>query len=142
MTPPSRVCGPCSACCRAIAVHELEKEAWQACGHLRADACGIYARRPESCRSFSCQWLRGLLEADGIIDDDLRPDVCGVIFDFQPDTAFGDIYTAWEVDPGAAERGRARDIIEGLAERFPVMIVTPDPDGEDGTSRRKFAGPR
>jgi hypothetical protein len=83
-----------------------------------------------------------VLEVDGTVDGDLRPDVCGVIFDYQPGTAFGDIFTAWEVEAGASARGRARDIIEELAERFPVMIVASDPDGEDGMSRRRVVGPR
>lgn len=142
MKRPARVCGPCSACCRAMGVHELKKGAWQACEHLRESACGIYSRRPASCRNFACQWLRGVLEVDGTVDGDLRPDVCGVIFDYQPGTAFGDIFTAWEVEAGASARGRARDIIEELAERFPVMIVASDPDGEDGMSRRRVVGPR
>lgn len=116
-----------------MSVHELGKGAWQACDHLGASGCGIYARRPESCRKFECQWLRGLLEMDGTVDTDLRPDACGVIFDYQPDSAFGEIYTAWEVEPGAGARGRAKDIIEGLAERFPVMIV-----GEDAV---RFSSP-
>jgi hypothetical protein len=124
-----------------MAVHELEKDAWQACKHLRSSGCGIYARRPASCRNFACQWLRGVLEVDGTVDRDLRPDACGVIFDYQPGTAFGDVFTAWEVEPGASARGHARDIIEGLAERFPVMIVSPDRDGEGGTVRRRFVGP-
>jgi hypothetical protein len=124
-----------------MGVPEMKKGAWQACVHLRASACGIYARRPESCRSFACQWLRGVLELDETLDTGLRPDACGVIFDYQPGTAFGDVFTAWEVQPGASSRGYARDIIEGLAERFPVMILAPDPGGEDGTSRRWFVGP-
>ena len=138
--PRSRVCGPCSACCQAIAVHELEKTAWQTCAHLRSTGCGIYARRPESCRSFACQWLRGVLEVDGTVDPSLRPDACGVIFDYQPGTAFGDIYTAWEVEPGASTRDPARDLIEGLAERFTVMIVAPDSGGGEGSFRRRFVG--
>jgi hypothetical protein len=125
-----------------MGVPELKKGAWHACMHLRASGCGIYARRPASCRSFACQWLRGVLEVDGTIDTDLRPNACGVIFDYQPGTAFGDVFTAWEVEPGASARGHARDIVEGLAERFPVMIMAADPNGEDGTSRRWFVGPQ
>ncbi|GMV03911.1 MAG: hypothetical protein AMXMBFR53_01930 [Gemmatimonadota bacterium] len=125
-----------------MSVHELRKSPWQACRHLGASGCGIYDRRPASCRTFECQWLRGVLEMDGAVDADLRPDACGVIFDYQPGTAFGDLYTAWEVEPGAADRAPARDVIAGLSERFPVMIVSFDPDGEDGASRRRFAGPR
>lgn len=124
-----------------MAVHELKKDSWQTCEHLRSSGCGVYARRPESCRNFECQWLRGVLEGDGTVDIEFRPDACGVVFDYQPGTAFGDVYTAWEMEPGASERGHAKAIIDGLAEHFPVMIVTPDPDGGNGASRRRFVGP-
>lgn len=140
-TQPGRTCGPCTACCRALSVPELKKDAWQVCAHVCPSGCGVYDHRPASCRAFQCQWLRGLLEADDTLDVQLRPDACGVIFDFQPGTAYGDIYTAWEMEPDAADRGRARDVIEGLARRFPVMIVSPDPNGEDGGFARRFVGP-
>lgn len=124
-----------------MGVHELAKPRYEACEHLCARGCGIYADRPTSCRTFECQWLRGLLEVDGSIDPGLRPDACGVIFDYQPETAFGDVYTAWEVEPGASARGRAGDIIEELAERFLVVVMTPGPDGEGGVVERTFVGP-
>jgi hypothetical protein len=108
-----------------MGVHELKKDAWQPCAHLHASACGIYERRPASCRSFACQWLRGLLEVDGAVDTGLRPDACGVIFDYQPGTTYGDLYTAWEVEPGASKRSPASEIIAGLAEHFEVMVVAP-----------------
>lgn len=36
--------------------------------------CQIYAKRPESCRTFRCGWL------DGLGDETLRPDRCGAMF--------------------------------------------------------------
>lgn len=141
MSDPMRTCGPCTACCTVMGVHELAKARYEACENLCARGCGIYADRPASCRTFECQWLRGLLEVDGSIDPDLRPDACGVIFDYQPGTALGDVYTAWEVEPGASVGGRAGDIIEGLAERFLVVVMTPSPDGEGGGVDRRFVGP-
>jgi hypothetical protein len=125
-----RECGSCSACCTAIAVHELDKRAFEPCSHLCASGCGIYAELPQSCRTFDCQWLRGALEVDGSVDTALRPDACGVIFDYRPDTAFGEMYTAWEVEPGASARAPARSIIEGLRERFLVVVVRRE--GDDG----------
>ena len=65
-----------------------------------------------------------------------------MIFDYQPDTAFGEVFTAWEVEPGASASGRARSIIEGLEERFLVMIMTCGPGGEEGQVERGFVGPR
>ena len=141
MSDPNRECGSCSACCTVIGVHELEKGTCEACKHLCEAGCGIYADRPGSCRTFACQWLRGMLEVDGTIDTNLRPDSCGVIFDYQPHTAFGDVFTAWEVEPGASASGHARDIIEGLGERFLVIIMTCGPDGQKGLGDRRFVGP-
>ncbi|MGD8728931.1 MAG: hypothetical protein PVF90_04470 [Gemmatimonadota bacterium] len=141
MSDSLRECGPCSACCTVIAVHEIEKGAYEPCTHLCASGCGIYGERPGSCRTFECQWLRGALEVDGSIDTAMRPDACAVIFDYQPDTAFGEMYTAWEVEPGASARGHARSIIEGLRESFLVMIVSPDPGGGNGPGERRFVGP-
>jgi hypothetical protein len=85
--------------------------------------------------------LRGALEVDGAVDTEMRPDACGVIFDYQPDTAFGEVFTAWEVEPGASASGHARSIIKGLEETFLVIIVTRGPDGETGPGERSFVGP-
>ena len=141
MSDPIRECGSCSACCTVMGVPEIEKDTYEGCEHLCEVGCGIYAERPGSCRTFECQWLRGMLEVDGTIDTDMRPDSCGVIFDYQPETAFGDVFGAWEVEPGASASGHARNIIKGLEERFLVMIVTRGPDGEEEPSERRFVGP-
>jgi Fe-S-cluster containining protein len=113
-----------------MAVPELGKDGYEPCTSLCASGCGIHARRPASCRTFECQWLRGVLEVDGTLDTDLRPDVCGVIFDYRPHTALGEAYTAWEVEPGAATRAPAREIIRGLQEQFLVVTMTCGPNGE------------
>lgn len=124
-----------------MGVQEIEKDTYEPCKHLCEAGCGIYADRPGSCRTFECQWLRGMLEVDGTIDTGLRPDACGVIFEYRPETAFGQVYTAWEVEPGASTVGHARKIIEGLEERFLVVIMSCGPDGEQGAGDRRFVGP-
>jgi len=124
-----------------MGVPELGKRTYEACGHLCEAGCGIYADRPRSCRSFECQWLRGMLEVDGGVDLALRPDSCGVMFDYQAESAFGEMYMAWEVEPGASAGGHARAIIEELAESFLVVIVTRDPNGGQGPGERRFVGP-
>ena len=141
MSDSVRECGSCSACCYVIGVHELEKGTYETCAHLCEAGCGIYAERPGSCQTFECQWLRGALEVDGAIDTEMRPDACGVIFDYQPETAFGEVFTAWEVEPGASASGHARSIIKGLEESFLVIIMTRGPDGEKGPGERRFVGP-
>lgn len=142
MSDPKRECGPCSACCTVMEVPELAKGLYEPCEHLCRSGCGIYAERPAPCRTFECQWLRGLLEVDGSVDPGMRPDACGVMFDYQPGTALGEVYTAWELEPGASVSGPAADIIEGLAERFLVVVMSPSPDGEEGAVDRRFVGPQ
>jgi hypothetical protein len=71
----------------------------------------------------------------------MRPDACGVFFDCQPETAFGEVFTAWEVEPDASASSHARSIVKGLAERFLVMIVTRGLDGEKGLGEGSFVGP-
>jgi hypothetical protein len=124
-----------------IAVHEIGKGPYEACTHLCKAGCGIYVDRPGSCRTFECQWLRGVLEVDGTIDDGLRPDSCGVIFGYQPETVFGEVFEAWEVEAGASASGPARDIIRGLEESFLVIVTACGPDGEQGPGDRRFGGP-
>ena len=141
MGDPIRECGSCSACCTVMGVPEIGKGTYEGCEHLCDVGCGIYAERPGSCRTFECQWLRGMLEVDGTIDTAMRPDSCGVIFDYQPETAFGEVFGAWEVEPGASASGHARNIIKGLEERFLVIITTCGSDGEGGAGDRRFVGP-
>lgn len=135
-SPGPRSCGACSACCTVLGVAELGKDRYQPCAHLGGSGCGIYAERPTSCRRFECQWLRGVLEVDGSVDPTLRPDACGVVFDYQPESAFGEMYVAWELEPGASASAPARDVVRELAEGFLVMVVTPGPDGV----QRRFVG--
>lgn len=141
MTDSRRECGSCTACCTVFDVSELEKGMFETCKHVCEVGCAIYEDRPEPCRAFRCQWLRGLLEVDGTIDPALRPDACGVVFDFQPQTPYGAVYTAWEFEPGASGRNPASGIIEGLRGQFLVMVVTRSPDGERGIGERRFVGP-
>ncbi|HSH76550.1 MAG TPA: hypothetical protein VLA09_12750 [Longimicrobiales bacterium] len=141
MSDRIRVCGPCSACCTVMGVPEIGKGTHEICAHLCGAGCAIYADRPGSCRAFDCQWLRGVLEVDETVDNDLRPDSCGVIFDYRPDTAFGDVYMAWEVEPGASDGGHAREIIDGLQEASLVMTMRPPPDGEKELDAPGFVGP-
>jgi len=78
---PDRSCGGCTACCQVVPVRELGLKAHQGCPHIRdilhaaGPGCGIYSKRPRSCRLWNCGWL----ESDWA--DDLRPDRCGVVVD-------------------------------------------------------------
>ena len=49
-------CGPCTECCFAMGVNELDKKANEKCGHC-FKGCKIYDERPSACRHFVCTWL-------------------------------------------------------------------------------------
>src|SRR3954464_11587648 len=69
-----RTCGACTACCRVLGVVELGKPEGVPCRHIApAGGCRIYARRPESCRVWSCAWRLGGLS------EDWSPLACGMV---------------------------------------------------------------
>ena len=56
-----RQCGECRECCIVLEVDAMRKPADVPCRHLCGKGCGIYSRRPESCKVFTCAWREGLL---------------------------------------------------------------------------------
>jgi hypothetical protein len=115
-----RHCGTCTACCMAMEVSELHKPVYCTCEHCGAGACGIYDKRPQACRDFTCFWLRGHLgETD-------RPDRIGLIFTMRHRSGFGMVPMLVECIPGAAQTAPALAVIAQLAGEMPVMVLTPD----------------
>lgn len=69
------ICGECTACCTLSVVKELNKKAWETCGHcILKKGCGIYGKHPQECRDFECAYLQGGNTVE------LRPDKCGIMF--------------------------------------------------------------
>ena len=82
----TRQCGSCTLCCKLIPVEELSKKAGQRCQHVRAGkGCSIYARRPLSCREWSCLWLIGVQGDDRQPLALSRPDRVHYVIDEVPD---------------------------------------------------------
>ena len=67
---------------------------------------------------------RIIIDADSHVEL-LRPDKLKVMFDFQADTKFGEVFKAWAVEPGAADRPAAKTIIETIAAQHLVIIMGP-----------------
>lgn len=111
-------CGTCTACCVLLPIVALGKQAGRPCRKLVTagpePGCSIYPSRPEACRSFACGWL-----AEGW-DDDLRPDVCGVMLTHQPCPA-GFVLTAWELTPGTMRA--AWDLWVERAREAPIAVI-------------------
>ena len=71
----TKTCGPCTLCCKVMAVRQLEKPEGAWCGHVaKGRGCAIYETRPSSCREFACGWLR-----QPALPDVLRPDRSKVV---------------------------------------------------------------
>jgi len=76
-----RPCGPCTACCTAMGVRELEKKPRVPCTFLNrnrqnlAGGCTRYATRPTTCKHFMCAWATD--QATNLLGDGDRPDKVG-----------------------------------------------------------------
>lgn len=72
-----RRCGSCTLCCKLTSVPELGKPINVWCKHcVVGKGCGIYDARPTSCQQFKCVWYENLS-----MSNELRPDVCKVVFE-------------------------------------------------------------
>jgi hypothetical protein len=82
LNPRRNHCDSCQACCTVIGVEELGKPYQTRCQHQIPGSgcfeggCAVYPGRPNSCRSFECLWLSGVIGDDS--ED--RPDKSGVIY--------------------------------------------------------------
>ena len=80
MTDDMKNCGDCHECCHLPAIKPLVKEDFKTCGNLcKHDGCTIYKDRPIPCRAFNCLW-----RVNKVMDWQLRPDRCGVMFEMFP----------------------------------------------------------
>ena len=70
-----KTCNGCNLCCVLFPIKELNKGTNVVCCHSTKEGCDIYANRLDSCRAFVCQWL---IRQD--MEEDLRPDRCGIIY--------------------------------------------------------------
>lgn len=78
---PDRDCGSCTVCCRDLAiVHDgMNKLPGITCEHcVTGGGCGIYATRPNVCRTYHCAW-RSLDH----LDESWRPDRSGILINLE-----------------------------------------------------------
>jgi len=129
-------CGPCAACCTTMQVAEIAKAEGARCPNLvmkaEGEGCGIYSKRPESCRSFNCVWRVGLLDSllPGIPG---RPDQLGLLFDINNTHAEGiHLLVVREIATGAVEKNMK--LLHELAAQGHVMYLI---EGD----RRRMMGP-
>jgi hypothetical protein len=100
---PGRSCDGCTACCKLVAVAELNKPAQSWCDHCSiGKGCTIYETRPEDCRTFYCGWL-----LDERIADAWRPRDSKIVVKFEPKRIVvhvdKDRKDAWRKEPFASQ---------------------------------------
>ena len=116
-----RTCGECRVCCKLPDIEALGKPINTWCKHAdlkrAGGGCGIYDKRPQTCREFSCAWLSGLGE------DRDRPDHLGVMYQVveMPDGRSG--LGVVEYREGALESHRVRAQIEQFEKTKPGRVV-------------------
>lgn len=127
--PPvrGRQCGSCTACCTLVPVQlrEGHKPAHVRCPHLRSRGCGIYAKRPDPCKAWSCRWIM-----DQTTADIRRPDHAGYAIDPMLDTIMADqqpfeVIQIW-VDPARPHAHRdpaLRDWLVATYERTGMVAL-------------------
>lgn len=70
-------CGTCTLCCKLLNIEETLSKPGYYCKYCKENiGCDIYDDRPEACKIFECAWKQ--MEHVGI---ELRPDLCGVLFE-------------------------------------------------------------
>ncbi len=118
----SRACGTCTACCTALGVLEIEKAPETPCKHQIAGGCGIYARRPKTCREYSCFWRLGMMTAER------RPDRFGVIFDALDHLELegARVIFAREARPLAFDEPEVRRVMDRMAKTFVLVKLRGD----------------
>jgi hypothetical protein len=93
-----RSCGPCSLCCKLMAVRALGKPRGAWCPHAAGGAgCRIYDARPGECRSFACGWL-----IDPKLGEEWRPSISRIVLVAQQGTN----RLVAHVDPGRPDAWR------------------------------------
>lgn len=112
----AHICGPCTLCCKLAEVPSLGKPGGTWCQHVCPDGCAIYKKRPKECKRYTCLWLDSPK-----MGDDLRPDLCGVMF--EPHWNEG-VVIAIVDRPGAHNESPAIDMIWRLTgDGYPVVAV-------------------
>ncbi len=70
-------CDGCTMCCKLLPIADMDSPSGVYCKECNITVgCKIYNKRPEDCKMFNCAYKQ--VE---IINTDLNPDKCGVIFE-------------------------------------------------------------
>lgn len=147
-----RVCGPCTACCHAVGVVELNKDIWTFCKHQRqgyedpsTPGCKVHDQSwsddhlygmPPTCEKYQCAWLKGIIEGD----ERRRPDKLGIILDENAvqHRSLGKCLSGWELWDGALNDPKVEYLLNKLGNKYTIFVRK---FLSDGTEMRIFGRP-
>jgi len=114
-----RTCGKCSACCKTHAVEVINKSEGKLCKNcIVGKGCTIYPNRPKECKDFRCEWLKGFGK------ENLRPDLLGIVLDYQTNGIFKKLLTIWEASEKALSNPYTKNIMNfSLTNNIPVCVI-------------------
>lgn len=94
----TRMCGPCSLCCKVLGIEELNKPKNVWCVNAkRGHGCVVHETIiPQSCIDFVCMWLEKE-HKDGGLREEFRPDKIHAVLTWLPKGSPG---ICVRVDPG------------------------------------------
>lgn len=119
-----RSCGGCVACCTAIKVESVNKQAQQDCEFsLAGNGCSIYKRRPWECKRWNCYWRVG---ADGFDGEDHRPDKLGIVA-HEGSLNNGRGIFFYEVIPGALSSSKVIKLINKWNTLLTIVTIPINP---------------
>tara|TARA_R110002096_G_scaffold159345_2_gene325166 strand:- start:1164 stop:1859 length:696 start_codon:yes stop_codon:yes gene_type:complete len=118
MVKKEKTCGTCTACCIVLGVEELGKPYSAPCGHLCGQGCGIYRKRPRSCREYQCLWLADHIKGG----EEFRPDNLGVLFNYELKNGRLEL-GVYEIEHGAADKPIVLQLIEERRQNYGIDYV-------------------
>ena len=79
-------CNGCTACCKAFLIKELNKQPGETCKYvIEGKGCSVHGtdKMPKECSLFECAYY----QVDKV-NENLRPDKCGIVFEKATDDIF------------------------------------------------------
>lgn len=122
---PTRSCGGCTLCCKALAIKELNKATGAACQHINGSGCAVQDQRAGNeiyfgCNTYNCLWLLGDLQEKD------RPDKIKAVFTALPHpnpAVTRPLILVNEAYVGSADSGRPRELIDGFLRTGHSIVV-------------------
>jgi len=114
----TRVCGECQECCITMGVPSIDKPANKKCEHQCLEGCGVYDKRPDECRIFSCMWRQGFFP------EDCRPDKMRVMLYVDDGTRIQEgLIVAHELTNPVLTEDQEQGFYDSIGQKIPLYVI-------------------